>query len=49
MAMPCYLETDKSSSMWLYQRHGYDVQSDEQVPVLDFHFWFMLRPPGAGR
>jgi len=47
-ATPCYLETDKPSSVRLYQRHGYDVRSEERVPVLDFQFWFMLRPkPGA--
>ena len=39
----CYLETDKSSSVRLYQKHAYVVQSEEQVPVLDFRFWFMLR------
>jgi GNAT superfamily N-acetyltransferase len=42
--VPCYLETDKPSSVRLYQRHGYAVQREEQVPVVDFPLWFMLRP-----
>jgi ribosomal protein S18 acetylase RimI-like enzyme len=41
--VPCYLETDKPSSVRLYERNGFAVQREEQVPVLDFRLWFMLR------
>jgi len=45
--VPCYLETDKLSSVKLYERHGYVVQKAERVPVLAFDMWFMKqeRPP----
>jgi GNAT superfamily N-acetyltransferase len=39
--VPCYLETDRLSSVRLYQRHGYLVQTSEQVPGLGFEMWFM--------
>jgi ribosomal protein S18 acetylase RimI-like enzyme len=45
--MPCYLETDKTSSVRLYQKHGYVVQSEAQPKGLDFTLWFMLRPKPA--
>jgi ribosomal protein S18 acetylase RimI-like enzyme len=40
---PCYLETDKPSSVRLYEKHGFVVQSEARVPALDFTLWFMLR------
>jgi ribosomal protein S18 acetylase RimI-like enzyme len=47
--VPCYLETDKPSSVRLYQKHGYVVQSEGQPSNMDFTLWFMQRPklPGA--
>jgi ribosomal protein S18 acetylase RimI-like enzyme len=45
--MPCYLETDKPSSVRLYQKHGYVVQSEGQPSKMDFTLWFMQRPRGA--
>ena len=42
--VPCYLETDKPSSVQLYERHGYTVRDEAVVPRLDFRLWFMLRP-----
>jgi ribosomal protein S18 acetylase RimI-like enzyme len=42
--VPCYLETDKLSSVRLYERHGYVVQKTEQVPALAFDMWFMKQP-----
>jgi ribosomal protein S18 acetylase RimI-like enzyme len=42
-AVPCYLETDKPSSVRLYERHGYVVQLQEDVPKLAFRLWYMLR------
>lgn len=45
--VPCYLETDKLSSVRLYERHGYVVQKTEKVPVLGFDMWLMKQagPP----
>lgn len=42
--VPCYLETDKLSSVRLYERHGYVVQKHETVPKLGFDMWFMKQP-----
>jgi GNAT superfamily N-acetyltransferase len=43
--LPCYLETDRESAMMLYRSVGYEVVSDERVPVADFRMWTMRRPP----
>ncbi len=41
---PCYLETDKLSSVRLYERHGYKVQREQENPQgLAFTMWHMLR------
>jgi ribosomal protein S18 acetylase RimI-like enzyme len=42
--VPCYLETDKPSSVRLYEKHGYKVSSDRVMKGLDFRMWFMDRP-----
>jgi len=41
--VPCYLETDKATSVRLYERHGYVVQSEEVLGGLDLNMWFMKR------
>jgi GNAT superfamily N-acetyltransferase len=47
--LPCYLETDKPSSVRLYQNHGYVVQREEVHQKLELRLWFMLRrPEGTG-
>jgi ribosomal protein S18 acetylase RimI-like enzyme len=48
--VPCYLETDKLSSVRLYERHGYVVQKTKPVPTLGFDMWFMKQAgaPNAG-
>ncbi len=45
----CYLETDKASSVGLYERHGYNVFWTEPFPRLsdDLQVWWMLRQPSA--
>jgi ribosomal protein S18 acetylase RimI-like enzyme len=44
--MPCYLETDKTRLVRLYESHGYEVVTDEEVPGLGgLRFWTMVRPP----
>jgi ribosomal protein S18 acetylase RimI-like enzyme len=42
--VPCYLETDKETSVRLYQRHDYNVLSEEMMPGLGFKLWFMRTP-----
>ncbi len=43
-ALPWYLETDKPSSVKLYQRHGYEVVDEFTLPkVNDVRMWTMRR------
>lgn len=43
--VPCYLETDKESSVRLYQRHGYEiVESKVHAEFQDLRMWYMRRP-----
>jgi ribosomal protein S18 acetylase RimI-like enzyme len=43
-AQPCYLETDKPSSVKLYERHGYVVLREANfVRARDLKLWFMQR------
>lgn len=39
-----YLETDKATSVKIYERHGYVVESEEVLLGLDLRLWFMKRP-----
>jgi ribosomal protein S18 acetylase RimI-like enzyme len=39
-----YLETDKQTSVRLYEKHGYRVGKEEILPGLGFNMWFMTRP-----
>lgn len=43
-AAPCYLETDKQSSVRLYESHGYAVEREEILAGLELKLWFMRRP-----
>jgi ribosomal protein S18 acetylase RimI-like enzyme len=44
-SVPCYLETDKPTSVALYRSVGYEVTTEEDVPgVPGMHMWTMLRP-----
>lgn len=42
--VPCYLETDKPSSVKIYERHGYRVEAEEVLPGVALRLWFMKRP-----
>ena len=43
--LPCYLETDKPTSVELYQSAGYVVLTEEDVPgIAGLHMWTMRRP-----
>ncbi len=44
LKMPCYLETDKATSVRLYEKHGYAVTSEETLPGVEVKLWFMKRP-----
>jgi hypothetical protein len=41
--VPCYLEADKHSSVKLYERHGYRVESEEVLPKVDLRLWYMKK------
>jgi ribosomal protein S18 acetylase RimI-like enzyme len=44
-SLPCYLETDKPSSVELYRSAGYAVLTEEDVPrIPGMHMWTMCRP-----
>jgi len=43
----CYLETDKPTSVKLYEHHGYAVEHTEPLPPIDVPLWFMKRPAPA--
>ena len=42
--MPCYLETQNQTNFPFYQRFGFDVVSDKEMPNGGLHNWGMLRP-----
>jgi ribosomal protein S18 acetylase RimI-like enzyme len=42
-SMPCYLETQNKSNVPLYQRLGFEVVSDKEIPKGGLHNWGMLR------
>lgn len=46
--VPCYLETDKQSSVRLYEKHGYVVLSEDTLRAADVKLWFMRRPEPDG-
>lgn len=41
--VPCYLETDKPSSVRIYERHGYRVVAEDVLPPAELRLWFMKR------
>jgi ribosomal protein S18 acetylase RimI-like enzyme len=46
--LPCYLETDKLSSVRLYERHGYEVTAEAKLrPFGNLQVWFMQRPASS--
>ncbi len=44
----CYLETDKQSSVKLYERHGFEVTQELEPKGLNVPFWTMTRPARVG-
>ena len=41
---PCYLETHTERNVRFYQRHGFAVVSETNIPEDGPHFWLMARP-----
>lgn len=41
--MPCYLETQNKNNIPIYQRFGFEVGSDKEIPTGGLHNWGMLR------
>lgn len=45
--MPCYLETSKANNVPFWQRHGFEVVAEGDVPAGGPHVWGMRRQPQA--
>jgi ribosomal protein S18 acetylase RimI-like enzyme len=43
--LPCYVETDKAINVPFYQRHGFEVLVEDDLPGHGYHYWTMKRPP----
>ncbi len=43
--LPCYLETMKTRNVPFYQKHGFEVVVEDDVPGGGLHFWTMKRSP----
>ncbi len=41
----CYLETQNQANLPFYQKHGFEVVSEESVPKGTLRIWAMLRKP----
>ena len=41
--MPCFLETQNKNNVPIYQRFGFEVVSDKEIPKGGLHNWGMLR------
>ena len=45
--IPCYLEAPTSENVRYYQRRGFGVVGEGDIPGSDVHIWFMRREAGA--
>jgi GNAT superfamily N-acetyltransferase len=43
--LPCYLETMKTRNVPFYQKHGFEVIVEDDLPAGGPHFWTMKRSP----
>lgn len=41
--MQCYLETQNKNNVHIYQKFGFEVVSDKEIPTGGLHNWGMLR------
>jgi ribosomal protein S18 acetylase RimI-like enzyme len=44
---PCYLETDNEANVLFYEKHGFRVVSEDEVPKHGLRFWAMVRVAGC--
>lgn len=45
--VPCYLETNKTRNVPFYQRHGFEVCEEGEMPAGGPHYWTLKRAPRA--
>jgi ribosomal protein S18 acetylase RimI-like enzyme len=45
-SLPCFLETMNEKNVSFYEKHGFKVVSDAEVPRHGLRVWAMLREPG---
>jgi ribosomal protein S18 acetylase RimI-like enzyme len=43
--LPCYLETQNERNLPFYERHGFEIVSDGEVPKRGLRVWAMVRAP----
>jgi hypothetical protein len=41
--LPCYLSTQREENIRIYQRYGFEVVEDIEIPGTDMRTWGMLR------
>jgi ribosomal protein S18 acetylase RimI-like enzyme len=46
--LPCYLETMNQDNVPLYQKFGFDIASEGDIPNSNVHMWSMVRPAQNG-
>ena len=46
--LPCYLETNKTKNVPFYQKHGFDIVYEGDLPKGGPHVWTMKRPASTG-
>ncbi len=47
-ALPCYLETMKARNVTFYEKHGFAIVHEGDIPKGGPHFWTMKRMPRSG-
>lgn len=45
--IPCYLEAPTIENARYYERRGFRIVAETDIPDSDVHIWFMRREPGA--
>jgi GNAT superfamily N-acetyltransferase len=46
--LPCYVGTTKAVNVPFYQRHGFEVLVEDDLPGAGFHYWTFKRPGARG-
>jgi ribosomal protein S18 acetylase RimI-like enzyme len=46
--LPCYLETMNPDNVPLYQKFGFAIASEGDIPNSNVHVWSMVRPAKNG-